>query len=317
MRKCKKEFKKEYELSDYLSKVIEKSDFQNFRTYIRELFNILYPVAETDKIKKYMFNYVLSPEEGFDNNVKYLDGLIKNFDSAKFKLSSQRIFKKVLQSIPQDDMYYYHSNRRKVIYKELLFVLVAICSSILKKNKRESILANKYFLNEKALSDFQKNTGRSLNSNKLTHIISVLKKHNLVSVDFTETKGTSIYKIGSGNPLYMFDDIPDVIVKEEKTSHENQLERALSEIDRLNELIENQKDTIFSTNEKIELLQETLQRQVLRKWDISNKPIKRPDTFENDLADLISGKKKDSVPEELSGEELLHNAAERLLGMAG
>jgi len=245
-----------------------KKDFKKDTDFYYHLLNIITPIAGFDKAKLYVKKYELNIEHS-----KIFESLCNKFDENKNQLVQGRLFYICMDRIDSDDLKYYKGTDPQIRYiqkDELVFILKTICSAVHRNIQKDipTKLAYKYFLDKKTTASFNKKTTKALDGNKLSHILNVLEKYELIHRE-KDNKNRSIFYVGKQNPLYLLKAFKDI---EESNEIELPLEQQNREL-----------------KAKIELLEETLSRTPDR-WSIYRKPIKKPDTFEHDLMNIIKGK---------------------------
>ncbi len=232
------EFKKQYNIQTYKASTISIKNYTKIDNYLYDLYNILRPVADENQIFKIFRSELMSEivprysgmnldkmfrkvRDEYQKNLR-VEIDLKGRDCWKFIHSP--MFNIFCKSLTDDLVYYQGKSKRKVTHKEVRYILTRILTKLLKnlKKGKQTIFAYKYFLSCGFKLDYEIKTGRTINSNKLAHILSILKKHKMITTTFTDNKGLQQFYIGEGNPLYMLKRVPNVVETEakEKTTTE-------------------------------------------------------------------------------------------------
>ncbi|MCK4259881.1 MAG: hypothetical protein KAX49_12945 [Halanaerobiales bacterium] len=238
--------KKDFQFVDYVNKVMNYNNYDSIKQYLIDYYTVCYEFGIPEKIKSYIIDKELPKYSDFDKNLAIIELIHKNFSAKKYNLCHNRIFKNVISCIPDEELYYFKGkSKRRTTHNEVLWILKAICSAILKNNYRKTLLVDKYFLNDKTKAHFKKDNSRSLDKNKYAHIKSLLNKYGLVHVIYessnSSTKKYTNFLIGNNNPLYMIEGVPSIIKDSKKdnlTTTERRLGKSLQQIEDLKKQLE-------------------------------------------------------------------------------
>lgn len=291
---------------------------------------------------KATFNTILNNiNNSTDDNLKAVTGININ------------CFQFIKDKINEDDLTFLQGKSKKHLkIEELQYYLFRITKKVFEGGGYSSDARN-YFTCEGFKKDYKTRTNRKIGKEKIAEMNKILNKYDWIKV-YWKKNAPNLYVMGKQNPFYYMEGImePSTIQEIEQNIKDNerfpvklpQKDKELKELKKqakkdkatiaelkkqFRDLEKNtpdikslQEDIDFLTERNRELLDEILkyqQQEDENRWGIHNKPVKKPDTFESDLTDLISGKKKESLSEVdvLSEGEALHNITERILGMAG
>lgn len=267
-----------------------KKDFKKDTDFYFHLLNVITPVIGFEKAKQYIEQAELN-----DEHSKIFERLCNKFDEDENRLVQERLFYVCMDRIGSDDLKYYKGKSTQIRHiqkNELIFILKTICSAVHRNIQKDipTKLAYKYFLDPKTIESFKKNSTKALDNNKLSHLLNVLEKYELIHRE-KDHKGRNIFYVGKQNPLYLLKAFKDI-------GESNEIELSLEQRNR-------------ELEAKIELLEDALARTPNR-WSIERKPVKKPDTFEADLMNVI--KSKYNVPKKPqieAGEKIIDNRYER------
>lgn len=309
-------FKKEYKgnFKELLNKFIYPKQFKKEKELIFNIYNFICAVNTTvpDNIESIIRLYI----PGFHaSNTDYIK-IKERFDFNKATIFKPEYFSRLKDFITPEDLIYIHSHKRHITLKEIIYIAYRITQKIITYKSGETIIYNNYFKTPGFKKEYEKFTGKKYTNEKYANILKVLQKHKYLFVA-KNSQNNNIYMIGTNNPYYQLsqvknitEEIPEVRTsleeKNKKLEHENtELKNMLkaNKTDYLKAKDSNIKIEQYKIQQSqvVELLEEKEQeiielekKQVKkRKWCICNKPVvvKRQDTFEQDLYNLISGKK--------------------------
>jgi hypothetical protein len=245
-----------------------RKDFKKDSDFYFHLLNVITPIFGFDKAKLYVETYELNPEHS-----KIFERLCNKFNEHKNPLVQERLFYVCMDRVSSDDLKFYKGKSLKIRYiqkNELIFILKTICSAVYRNIQKDipTKLAYKYFLDDKTKASYITKTTKSLDSNKLAHILNVLEKYKLIHRK-KDNRSRNIFFVGKQNPLYLLKAFKDI-------EEANEIELSLEQQNR-------------ELKAKIEMFEEVLSRTPNR-WSIDRKPVKRPDTFDEDFKNLIKRK---------------------------
>ena len=110
------------------------------------------------------------------------NGYEKKFDGGKSKGSSvygPEAFAWTILKYWDPCDYYWETKRQKIKSEEFQFVAYQITTAC-QKNDNSALLHSNYFLGKKSSNKYKKHTGRVINKDKLSYIINILEKNQIV-----------------------------------------------------------------------------------------------------------------------------------------
>ena len=134
------------------------------------------------------------------------NGYDKKFDKRKSKGSSiygPEAFAWTILKFWDPCDYYWETKRQKIKSEEFQFVAYQITTAC-QKNNNAALLHRNYFLSKRSSNKYKKHTGRVINKDKLSYIINILEKNQIVIEQKIGIQGKTnlrnIYSIGINNP---------------------------------------------------------------------------------------------------------------------
>jgi hypothetical protein len=262
-------------------------------------------------------------------------------------------FRFIRESLTEDDLTFMQGKYKKnITVDELQYYLFRITKKVFEGGGYTSDARN-YYTSNGFKTEYKVKTNRAINKEKIAEMNKVLNKYDWINI-YQKKKTPNLFVMGKQNPFYYMEGImePETIkeiqqiidgkelfsVKQTQTDKKLkdlklQLKEADTTIAKLNKEVEKLKkqtpdtadmqaeiDCLIERNQ--ELLDENLkyhQQYDENVLNINNKPVVRSDTFGSDSADLIAGKKKGSISENVvvSGKELFKEAIGSISKMTG
>ncbi|MHB0946118.1 MAG: hypothetical protein ACYC3B_02985 [Sedimentisphaerales bacterium] len=303
------------EINKLMDKFIYPKQFKNEVGLIYHIINFCYPLCKS-------FNSSKSDEAVIHYKERYTkrcsttstsnyNKLMERFDKEKATIYRPDCFTHLQDVLEPEDYVYIHNHKRYIAIKEIIYMAYRITQIIGKSTTGSHILPNNYFKTTGFKKEYEKFTGKKYTNEKYANILKVLQKHKYLFIS-KNAKNNNIYMIGMNSPYYQLSQVKNIVteeVPEVRTSLEEMVKKLEHEKNELKNMLEANKADYLSakdSNKKIEQLVELLEekeQEIMkleknqvkkRKWCICNKPIvvvKRQDTFEQDLYNLISGRK--------------------------
>jgi len=339
---------------DMLDKMLPEKLFNDKTEFYHHVIITLRQFEKTDKtIATYLenttsdfcktsFNTVLKKiNESTDDGLKAVTGI---------NLNCFRFIKEVLT---EDDLTFMQGKeKRNLTADELQYYLFRITKKVFAGGGYSSDARN-YYTHPGLKEEYKAKTNRKIGKEKIAEMNKILNKYDWINI-YQQKKTPNLFVIGKQNPFYHVEGImePKTVAEIEQVVTGKELfpvkqTQKDQEIKKLKQQLKEAKDSVAELSKEVkelekctpdvealqseidyltkrnqELLDECMkyhQQQDGSRWSISNKPVKKPDTFESDLTDLISGKKNESIPNPdiLSDKEILANAIESFDRMAG
>lgn len=297
---------------------------------------------EIGDLCKTTFNTVLKKiNESTDDDLKAVTGINLN------------CFRFIKDSLKEDDLTFMQGKDKKNIKAdELQYYLFRITKKVFTGGGYSSDSRN-YYTHPGFKKEYKTKTNREIGKEKIAEMNKVLNKYDWINI-YQQKKTPNLFVMGKQNPFYHIKGImePKTIEEIERVIKGKELfpvkmTQKDQEIKELKEQLKKAKDSIaelskqvkqlekyapdvealkeevdFLTKRNQELLDESLKYQELYDNSCSSncsKTDKKAGTFDGDMADSISEKKKESMPEVevLSGGQCLHNAIESFRSLAG
>jgi len=222
--------KENFSEEDFYDKLIYSKQFgdDNYKL----VFHIVNVCLQIEKTKKKLLKVISRYTNITQLTIENLNKILDSYDINQKDIFRLNCFTQIEELLSPEDMYFYKSikcdKKRLVTLNEYKFMLQRITKHVYRDKDRKVRMLNAYFLESGFEQTYKEKMTKSLDGNKLAHILKVLQKHNYLHIT-NNSKNERVVQIGPNNPFYMLKSVPDAEEQDVDTANDRMISKLVSE----------------------------------------------------------------------------------------
>jgi len=247
-QKTTHKLKEGYGTLELLENIVYPQQFKSEKQLLFHVVNCCSPHFPAEAVKKIAHKFLPNCEN------KTIWDTLSAYAPDYGRSTTPKCFTKVLSAVPEEDLVFVQGKKtHRVRRSELAYILSRIVNKIWKTHNKVVPLAQSYFVGtgrkkqdskDRFADSYRAETGYALWTNKLSHVLRVLQKHELLHVS-QDKFGSRLgyFRIGSKNPYYCLCEIPAVpeVIEDHRTTVEKRMEQMQSDLHMLSDALQSAK----------------------------------------------------------------------------